>query len=226
MYENKDGRGQIEYGAPHPIASVGGQKFVPWAAETKTDAGADRLLREARERLAEREKAPAEGGDARTAPVPGDYDGDDEAVSWMALPEQAATPEQRRGAQIALLAAEESLPGLPKNLTIKYMLPFDESLYRLHADALGAAPRLFKNVARPTSGTWFPSQPRELWVSLRSHPIDVGRAVLHEAVHCWYAARDVRGVSREAEEAEADRISDELLEAVLRVADQEGGLAG
>ena len=154
--------------------------------------------------------------------IPRDYDGDDEAVSWMALPLEAASPEQRRGAEVALLVAEEMLAGLPKPLRLRFMTPYDRSLFDLYSEVLGSPPATFLNV-KGTGGTYFSSRADELWVSLREHPLEVAKYTLHEAGHAWLRARGAAGAD---EEDECDAIAERLLPFVVGVADQEGGLRG
>jgi hypothetical protein len=142
---------------------------------------------------------------------------------WLTVPPQTLLPAVRRAAEIALLAAEEELQGLPRGLTVRYMVPHAKDLAEIYTGVLGGTPpAVFKNVGR-TGGTFFPDRAGEVSVHVGQHPVDVARTTLHEATHAWRHRVGARGMSDAEQEAEAWQIAERLLPAVLELCAEEEG---
>ena len=229
--------GRIEYGHPVPISGVDGRPSAsapntpPGERKAAVDVGrdaVDQLLAEARARTGE-----GAGAVGSPGPSPREDDAvpqwafpeDVDTTTWMAIPASTLTAQTRRAAEIALEAARLELPGLPERLELRYMCPYQEGTYKLYAEVLGAPPRTFTNVARPTGGTFFPSRPDEVWVSVKADPGGVAHYVVHELCHLWrHRTGRPAGMTDADEEREADALADKLLPLIVACAADEGGL--
>lgn len=234
-YEHKTIPG-IEFGALHPILSLGGRKLRPLdgGIETKQAGDYEDALTEARARLA------GDGDIDRDDDGGDDDDGEEDAmlpdrelpavgadeVVVMEAPLESLTEATRKTVVLAHLVAQEHLPppGPPPGLRVRFSVPYLKSTAEAYESLTGRPVVPF--VVGKAWGGHFDPNTNQAWVDVGPYGGELPRHVLHELCHAWrFRTPGYSTMTAEAMEEEAWAWTEALLPKVFELANGQGEAA-